>query len=65
MQHNSVIVALNNLEFTNFLWCEDASNISGNECSFIRINQEFFEKYFFKSIKELVHYQKIIYKNVD
>jgi type III restriction enzyme len=35
------------------LWCEDATNLTGNKWFFIRVNQEDFEKYRFKSIKEL------------
>ena len=36
------------------LWCEDATGLSGNMWLFIRVNQEEFEKYRFKSIKELI-----------
>lgn len=36
------------------LWCEDATNLMGNKWSFIRIDQEDFEKYRFKSVKELI-----------
>jgi len=34
-------------------WCEDATMLSGEKWSFIRINQEEFEKHKFNSIKEL------------
>lgn len=34
-------------------WCVDATRLSGEKWSFIRINQEEFEKYKFNSIKEL------------
>jgi type III restriction enzyme len=36
------------------LWCEDATNLMGSKWSFMRVNQEDFEKYRFKSIKEIV-----------
>jgi len=36
------------------LWCEDATNLTKNEFSFIRVNQADFEKYRFKSINELI-----------
>ncbi|PNS00259.1 hypothetical protein X927_04145 [Petrotoga mexicana DSM 14811] len=35
------------------LWCEDATKITKSKWIFIRINQEDFEKYRFKSIEEL------------
>ncbi len=35
------------------LWCEDATNLMESKWSFIRVDQEDFEKYRFKSIKEL------------
>ncbi|MDO9575624.1 MAG: DEAD/DEAH box helicase family protein [bacterium] len=35
-------------------WCEDATSLTGSKWSFIRVNQEDFEKYRFKSAKELV-----------
>jgi type III restriction enzyme len=36
------------------LWCEDATNLTGEKWFFIRINQEDFEKYRFKDLNELV-----------
>jgi type III restriction enzyme len=36
------------------LWCEDATNVVDNKWSFLRVNQIDFEKYRFKSIKELI-----------
>ena len=39
------------------LWCEDATNLMGIKWSFIRVDQEDFEKYRFKSIKQLVSAQ--------
>jgi len=36
------------------LWCEDATNLTGSRWVFIRVNQEDFERYRFKSVKELV-----------
>ncbi|MBA7635321.1 hypothetical protein ES703_42922 [subsurface metagenome] len=36
------------------LWCEDAASLTKSKWSFIRVDQEAFEKYRFKSIKELV-----------
>jgi len=36
------------------LWCEDATNLMGIKWSFIRVDQEGFEKYRFKSIKQLM-----------
>jgi len=36
------------------LWCEDATNLMRSKWLFIRVAQEDFEKYRFKSIKELV-----------
>ncbi len=35
------------------LWCEDATNLMESKWSFVRVDQEDFEKYRFKSIKEL------------
>ncbi len=35
-------------------WCEDASLLTGKKWSFLRVNQEDFQKYRFKSLKELV-----------
>jgi type III restriction enzyme len=35
------------------LWCEDATNLTGSRWVFIRVNQEDFERYRFKSVKEL------------
>jgi type III restriction enzyme len=35
-------------------WCEDATALIGNKCSFARVNQEEFERYKFKSIEELI-----------
>ncbi|PIS23608.1 MAG: hypothetical protein COT45_05740 [bacterium (Candidatus Stahlbacteria) CG08_land_8_20_14_0_20_40_26] len=35
-------------------WCEDATNLTGNGWSFVRVNQEEFEEYRFKSIRELI-----------
>jgi len=36
------------------LWCEDATNLTGDKWFFIRVNQEDFEKYRFKNLNELV-----------
>ncbi len=36
------------------LWCEDATKLTKSRWAFKRINQEDFEKYRFKSIKELI-----------
>jgi type III restriction enzyme len=36
------------------LWCEDATNITGGKWLFIRVDQEDFEKYRFKSLRELI-----------
>lgn len=36
------------------LWCEDATNLTGSKWSFIRVDQEDFEKYRFKSLREMV-----------
>jgi type III restriction enzyme len=36
------------------LWCEDATNIAKSKWSFKRIDQEDFEKYRFRSVKELI-----------
>ena len=35
-------------------WCKDATGLSGRKWSFIRVDQEEFEKYRFKSVKELI-----------
>jgi type III restriction enzyme len=40
------------------LWCEDATNLMKSKWSFIRVDQADFEKYRFKSIKELVSAQR-------
>jgi len=36
------------------LWCEDATNLTKSKWSFKRIDQEDFEKYRFRSVKELI-----------
>jgi len=36
------------------LWCEDATNLTKSSWSFKRVDQEDFEKYRFKSVKELI-----------
>lgn len=36
------------------LWCEDASKLTGEKWQYIRVNQEDFEKYKFKSVSELI-----------
>jgi len=36
------------------IWCEDAINITNSKWTFIRVNQDFFEKYRFKNIAELL-----------
>jgi type III restriction enzyme len=36
------------------LWCKDATGLSESKWSFIRVDQEEFEKYRFKSVKELI-----------
>lgn len=36
------------------LWCDDATNVVGDKWSFIRVDQVDFEKYRFKSVKELI-----------
>lgn len=36
------------------LWCEDATNLTGNKWLFIRVNQEDFEKYRFRNLKGLI-----------
>ncbi len=41
------------------LWCEDATKLTKSKWSFIRVNQEDFEKYKFKSIKELISVLKV------
>jgi type III restriction enzyme len=35
-------------------WCKDATGLSDSKWSFIRVDQEQFEKYRFKSVKELI-----------
>jgi len=40
------------------LWCEDATNLMKSKWSFIRVDQADFEKYRFKSIKELISAQR-------
>ena len=35
-------------------WCKDATGLSGSKWSFIRVDQVEFEKYRFKSVKELI-----------
>ncbi len=35
-------------------WCKDAMGLSGSKWSFMRVGQEDFEKYIFKSVKELI-----------
>jgi len=35
-------------------WCNDATGLSGRKWSFIRVDQADFEKYRFKSVKELI-----------
>jgi len=41
------------------LWCEDASRLTKKKWSYIRVDQKYFEKYNFKSFRELV---KALYK---
>jgi len=36
------------------LWCEDATNLTKSKWSFKRIDQKDFEKYRFRSVKELI-----------
>ncbi|MCD6455572.1 MAG: hypothetical protein J7K81_02115 [Methanophagales archaeon] len=36
------------------VWCEDANRLTGNEWMFARIDQEDFERYRFRSVKELI-----------
>jgi len=36
------------------IWCEDASNLTGQKWTFIRINQESFEKHRFRDLKDLI-----------
>ena len=36
------------------LWCDDATILMKTKWSFIRVDQEDFEKYRFKSLKELI-----------
>lgn len=36
------------------LWCEDINKLTNIRWAFQRINQKYFEKYRFKSIKELI-----------
>ncbi|MDI6704170.1 MAG: DEAD/DEAH box helicase family protein [bacterium] len=35
-------------------WCEDATSLTGNKWAFIRVDQEDFERYRFKSVKEVI-----------
>ncbi|MFQ6071190.1 MAG: hypothetical protein ACE5KT_00605, partial [Methanosarcinales archaeon] len=35
-------------------WCEDASRLTGCKWSFLRVDESEFEKYRFKSLKELI-----------
>jgi len=35
-------------------WCEDATSLTGNKWAFMRVDQEGFEKYRFKSVKEII-----------
>jgi len=35
-------------------WCKDATSLTGNKWSFIRVDQEDFEKYRFKTVRELI-----------
>jgi len=35
-------------------WCEDATSLTGNKWVFMRVDQEDFEKYRFKSVKEII-----------
>jgi len=46
-------------------WCEDATRITGSNWSFIKVGQEEFEKYRFKSIKELIHSIKPVSEDED
>ncbi len=36
------------------LWCEDATKLTDDKWSFVRVNQENFEKYKFRTVKELL-----------
>ncbi len=36
------------------LWCEDAAKLTDDKWSFVRVNQEDFGKYKFRTIKELL-----------
>ncbi len=36
------------------VWCKDASSLTGHKWSFIRVNQEDFQRHRFKSVKELI-----------
>ena len=36
------------------LWCEDATRLTNSKWIFKRVDQEYFEKYRFKGIKELI-----------
>jgi type III restriction enzyme len=35
-------------------WCKDTTSLTGENWSYMRVNQEDFERYRFKSIKELI-----------
>lgn len=35
-------------------WCEDATNLTGSKWSFVRVDQEKFERYRFRSVEELI-----------
>jgi len=35
-------------------WCKDATSLTGNKWAFMRVNQKDFEKYRFKSVKEII-----------
>ena len=35
-------------------WCKDAASLTGNKWTFMRVDQEDFEKYRFKSVKEII-----------
>jgi len=35
-------------------WCKDATSLMGNKWTFMRVDQEDFEKYRFKSVKEII-----------
>ncbi|MCD6398950.1 MAG: hypothetical protein J7L08_03435, partial [Candidatus Aenigmarchaeota archaeon] len=36
------------------IWCEDASNLTGEKWAFIRVDQELFEKHRFKNLVEMI-----------